>query len=49
MKKTLEKDSAWSKADTNGDNIVSDAELDAALAREEKRIRMDNNDKKEDN
>ena len=48
MKKTLEKDSAWSKADTNGDNVVSDAELDAALAREEKRIRMDNNDKKED-
>ena len=47
-KKTLEKDSAWSKADTNGDNVVSDAELDAALAREEKRIRMDNNDKKED-
>ena len=48
MKKTLEKDSAWSKADTNGDNVVSDAELDAALAREEKRIRMDNNDKKEE-
>ena len=46
--KKLEKGSVWAKADTNGDNILSDAELDAQLEREQKRIRMDNADKKAD-
>ena len=31
MTKKLEKGSAWDKADTNGDNIITDAELDAQL------------------
>ena len=48
MTKKLEKGSAWDKADTNGDNIITDAELDAQLAREERKLRMENNDKKED-
>ena len=46
MTKKLEKGSAWDKADTNGDNIITDAELDAQLAREERKLRMENNDKK---
>ena len=48
MKKTLEKNSRFAKADENGDNILTDAELEAELFREEKRIRMDNADKKQD-
>tara|TARA_R100001224_G_scaffold28849_1_gene15803 strand:+ start:117 stop:491 length:375 start_codon:yes stop_codon:yes gene_type:complete len=48
MSKTLQKDSKYAKADTNGDSVLSDAELDAELAREQKRIRMDNADKKAD-
>ena len=49
--KKLDPESKLNKADTNGDNIVTDAEiarLDAELDREERRIRMDNADKKED-
>ena len=48
MSKTLQKDSKYAKADTNGDSVLSDVELDAELAREQKRIRMDNADKKAD-
>ena len=48
MAKTLEKGSKYAKADTNGDSVLSDAELDAELAREQKRIRMENADKKAD-
>ena len=48
MSKTLQKDSKYARADTNGDSVLSDAELDAELAREQKRIRMDNADKKAD-
>lgn len=48
MKKTLEKNSRFTKADTNGDNIVSDDELNAELDREERRLKMENADKRED-
>lgn len=48
MSKTLQKDSKYARADTNGDSVLSDAELDAELSREQKRIRMDNADKKAD-
>jgi len=46
--KTLESDSKYNKADTNGDGVLTDAELDAQLSREERKIRMENADKKED-
>ena len=42
--KKLEKGSAWEKADSNGDGIVSDKELQ----RRERMIRLENQDKKED-
>jgi hypothetical protein len=48
MTKTLQKDSKYAKADTNGDSVLSDSELDAQLAREEKRIQIENMDKKSD-
>ena len=48
MTKTLQKDSKYAKADKNGDSVISDSELDAELARESKRIRMENADKKAD-
>ena len=46
MTKTLQKDSKYTKADKNGDSVISDSELDAELTRESKRIRMENADKK---
>ena len=46
MTKTLQKDSKYAKADTNGDSVLSDS--DAQLAREEKRIQIENMDKKSD-
>ena len=42
--KKLEKGSAWEKADSNGDGIVSDKELQMR----ERMIRLENQDKKED-
>tara|TARA_B100001029_G_scaffold139335_1_gene118599 strand:+ start:1456 stop:1803 length:348 start_codon:yes stop_codon:yes gene_type:complete len=48
LTKKLDPKSRFSKADTNGDNILTDEELDAELNREERRIRMENSDKKED-
>ncbi len=46
--KKLDPKSRFHKADTNGDHVLTDEELDAELAREERRIRMENSDKKED-
>ena len=55
MTKTLQKDSKYAKADKNGDDVISHQELEdeilrknASLDREERRIRMENADKKED-
>ena len=42
--KKLEKGSVWEKADSNGDGIVSDQELKMR----ERMIRLENQDKKED-
>lgn len=42
--KKLEKGSAWEKADSNGDGIVTDQELRVR----ERMIRLENQDKKED-
>ena len=42
--KKLEKGSVWEKADSNGDGIVSDQELQMR----ERMIRLENQDKKED-
>ena len=42
--KKLEKGSVWEKADSNGDGIVSDKELQMR----ERMIRLENQDKKED-
>jgi len=42
--KRLEKGSVWEKADTNGDNIITDNEI----ALRERMIRIENQDKKED-
>ena len=42
--KKLEKGSVWEKADTNGDNIITDNEI----ALRERMIRLENQDKKED-
>ena len=44
--KTLEPESKYSKADTNGDNVISDLELDLVL--EEKRLKIDDDNKKRD-
>jgi|TARA_X000001388_G_C2222039_1_gene119654 hypothetical protein len=49
--KKLEKGSAWAKADTNGDNILSDAEINAEMAklsREETRLRIQDDNAKRD-
>jgi|TARA_R110000803_G_scaffold197330_1_gene260822 hypothetical protein len=46
--KTLEKNSKYARADTNGDHILTDAELDAELAREEKRLRISDDNSKRD-
>ena len=32
MTKTLQKDSKYAKADTNGDSVLSDSELDARIS-----------------
>ena len=42
--KKLEKDSAWEKADSNGDGVITDAELE----RRERMVLLENRDKKED-
>ena len=42
--KRLQKGSVWEKADTNGDDIVSDKELEI----KERMILLENRDKKED-
>ena len=42
--KKLQKGSVWEKADTNGDNIITDNEI----ALRERMIRLENQDKKED-
>ncbi len=42
--KTLQKDSKYAKADTNGDGIVSDKELEIR----ERMVLLENRDKKED-
>tara|TARA_R100000234_G_C4971499_1_gene166403 strand:- start:461 stop:796 length:336 start_codon:yes stop_codon:yes gene_type:complete len=42
--KQLEKGSAWAKADTNGDGVVSDKELEVR----ERMVLLENRDKKED-
>ena len=51
--KKLDPDSEFNKADKNGDNVISHQELEdeilrknASLDREERRIRMENADKK---
>lgn len=44
MTKKLEKDSKYSRYDIDGDGIVSDDEI----AREERMIRLENNDKMQD-
>ena len=46
--KKLEKGSAWNDLDANQDGIISDNEIDARLAREEKRLRIDDDNKKRD-
>tara|TARA_Y100001954_G_C15607242_1_gene501045 strand:+ start:182 stop:634 length:453 start_codon:yes stop_codon:yes gene_type:complete len=53
--KKLDPDSEFNKADKNGDNLITHQELEdeilrknASLDREERRIRMENADKKED-
>ena len=42
--KKLQKGSVWEKADANGDNIITDSEI----ALRERMIRIENQDKKED-
>ena len=42
--KNLEKDIAWEKADSNGDGVITDAEL----GRRERMVLLENRDKKED-
>lgn len=44
--KTLEADSKYNKADTNGDNVISDRELDLAI--EEKKLRIQDDNSKRD-
>ena len=53
--KKLDPDSEFNKADKNGDDVISHQELEdeilrknASLDREERRIRMESSDKKED-
>ena len=42
--KQLQSDSIWAEADTDGDGIVTDAEIELF----ERRVRFENEDKKED-
>ena len=44
--KKLEKDSKYNQADANGDNVISDRELDLLL--EEKKLKIDDDNKKRD-
>lgn len=44
MSKTLQEDSIWADADADGDGVVTDAEIELF----ERRIRFENEDKKED-
>ena len=44
MSKTLQEDSIWADADSDGDGVVTDAEIELF----ERRIRFENEDKKED-
>ena len=44
MSKQLEEDSVWADADTDGDGIITDKEIELF----ERRIRFENEDKKED-
>ena len=44
MSKTLQADSIWAEADTDGDGVVTDAEIELF----ERRVRFENEDKKED-
>ena len=46
--KRLEKNSKYAKADKNGDQILTDAELDAELLREEKRLKISDDNSKRD-
>tara|TARA_R100001510_G_C7649718_1_gene207168 strand:+ start:753 stop:1148 length:396 start_codon:yes stop_codon:yes gene_type:complete len=46
--KRLQKDSKYAKADKNGDQILTDAELDAELMREEKRLKISDDNSKRD-
>ena len=48
MAKKLQPDSKFASADINNDGVCTDAELNSQLDREERRIRMINADKKED-
>ena len=48
MAKKLQPDSRFASADINNDGVCTDEELNAQLDREERRIRMENNDKKDD-
>ena len=44
MRKQLEEDSVWADADTDGDGVITDAEIELF----ERRVRFENEDKKED-
>ena len=44
MSKQLEEDSVWADADTDGDGIITDKEIELF----ERRVRFENEDKKED-
>ncbi len=44
MTKQLEEDSIWADADTDGDGIITDKEIELF----ERRVRFENEDKKED-
>ena len=44
VNKTLEENSVWAEADLDGDGVVTDAEM----AMHERRVRFENEDKKED-
>ena len=48
MIKKLDKNSRFHKADANGDHILTDEEIDAQLAREEKRLRIQDDNAKRD-
>lgn len=44
MSKQLEEDSVWADADADGDGVITDAEIELF----ERRVRFENEDKKED-